>query len=231
MRCLSSASRWTICVDFDETCSTKDTTADLALLACRVKQQPTDEWDRLVDLFLQDYARVMATLGPPSTSYDPKGLASFLAAYSEADLTSVARVIESGVLAGVPRAAIESRAVLKPGCVRVLSEWTGDVAVLSSNWSQTNVTSALAPIVLDRARSGRSTSIHANGRIRRRPRHLDHPRRAELEFDGYDISTGNILLPIKTPHDKAARVAAMQDPDPGALSHHPLFLTPFQLTG
>ncbi|ETV95355.1 hypothetical protein H310_11244 [Aphanomyces invadans] len=135
---------------------------------------------------LRDAVDIKNKASTPS-SFQPHVLDAFLSAYSAADLRSVDRVIASRVLAGLPRASIVNRVELKPDCARVLSSWRGDVAVVSSNWSQTSVASALIDIARARHAAGLPFAVHAN----------------ELEFDATDVSTGNLVLPFQTPHDKA----------------------------
>ncbi|RLO06141.1 hypothetical protein DYB28_005156 [Aphanomyces astaci] len=163
-----AASSWSLCVDFDDTCSVRDTTADLARLACTGNHPQTSEvWDSLVARFLEDCASVMSTLGDDlgqkSLTFQPQMLDAFLAAYSAVDLRSVDRVMASRVLAGIPRSSIVNRVALKPDCAHVLSTWPGDVTVVSSNWSRTSVLSALTDVARARHRAGLPFAVHANG--------------------------------------------------------------------
>ncbi|KAH9094539.1 hypothetical protein LEN26_018282 [Aphanomyces euteiches] len=186
---------WSLYVDFDDTCSVRDTIADLAKLACKATNRPSTEWDRLVSLFLHDLSNVTKTLESTSShsTFQPHVLDAFLEAYTAADAESVKRVEQSQVLQGIPKSSLISKVGLKPGCAELLSKWPGDVAIISSNWSQTFVTSALTDVAEKRAQHNLPFSVIAN----------------ELELED-DVTTGNILMQIQSPRDKMAHVLRAQ---------------------
>ncbi|CAM9658300.1 unnamed protein product, partial [Phaeothamnion confervicola] len=146
-------------VDFDDTCTEGDTTSLLpaaAALAADTPEKRTQirsQWHNLTDLFLSGYTAVMAeTASRPKTASgsalapDLERLRAFLARLANEDRSSIARVVESGVLAGLTRPGLR-RAMLgscrkdwrvRPGMAATLHRAVAfplETHVLSINWS------------------------------------------------------------------------------------------------
>ncbi|GLD97614.1 hypothetical protein PINS_up006304 [Pythium insidiosum] len=198
MKFYSSASRLanlTLCADFDETISTRDTIALLFDASTSSiedecsRQQHRDTVRSLVDVYVSESSQLMAQLREPPSSaieaFDGAGLDAFLRRYSQVDLQSLERVVQSKALRGLTHADLDQlagRVQLMTTCPQVL-ERVPRVRVVSANWSARMLQAALASI----ADPHPDMEILAN----------------DLEMDSNGQSTGDLLLRVQSPHHKA----------------------------
>ncbi|KAK9829096.1 hypothetical protein WJX72_003863 [[Myrmecia] bisecta] len=204
-------------VDFDDTCTSSDTISRIldVAVACaeakagggeagqRARQELERMRSRLVSNYAKKYETLMQGLLPEDADlprqFDMEWLGHFIDELSEFDREMNQVVVESGILAGIPkRRLVEAGAEigLQPGCLGCLKRAQQrrlPVHVVSVNWSSELVRAALRDDLTVAAENGRMTGktaselmVHAN----------------ELRYkDG--VSTGDIARSVQCAIDKA----------------------------
>lgn len=179
---------WTLCADFDETITVKDTTAVLFKLAgVGAQHELVQQYNEELRSFLQGYE---ADWKQPAVGFDAAGLRTFLDGFAATDRRSLQRVVETRVLKGIKLQDVVESAKgvqVRPHCVealRLADEWR----VISANWSD-----ALVQQVLESRGLSESGNVIAN----------------ELAIaDG--ASTGEIHVQVQSPMDKAQCIAKLR---------------------
>ena len=105
-----SAVKRILVVDFDGTCTIRDTTPLIPHLASSSTSKLA-EFSRLEGIYFENLRNVQATMGldrSPSESYDPDALALALATQDHVSMEVTEMVSQSRVLAGITRDGVES---------------------------------------------------------------------------------------------------------------------------
>ncbi|KAJ0407963.1 hypothetical protein ATCC90586_001991 [Pythium insidiosum] len=148
----------TLCADFDQTITTKDTIALLFEAAAskhadtHARQQHDETVRALVDAYVSESNQLAARFRDASTtsaeSFDAVGLDAFLRSYSEMDLRSIRRVERSKALRGIKHEdllQLSASVQLMTACPQVLQK-VSRVRVISANWSARLLQDVLTPI-------------------------------------------------------------------------------------
>jgi len=144
-----------IVIDFDETLTANDTCGVLGTLGARADGElGAARWAGLVARFAEEYSATVPRLlpSPPLRHWDSSRFETFVAELAKFDSVCNAR-LEGGPLAGISESALSAAAaeevVPRPGAAAVLQRLlrgdagTGEVHVLSANWSEYFVRKAL----------------------------------------------------------------------------------------
>ncbi|KXZ50218.1 hypothetical protein GPECTOR_17g855 [Gonium pectorale] len=213
-------------VDFDETCTPRDTIGGLMGLAAAAARagRPTGgdaSWaeatpGRLADNYVAAQGQLLAELLPegaaPSPEYDPAGLSSFLERLSDFDERMNAVVEESGILKGSTEqelAAAGAALPLRPHCRETLSGALRrgiPVRVLSVNWSDVYVGAALGlPTQLARADEAPAmgAGAAAGGAVGLSCN--------SLQLDSAGLTSGRLTKRVQSARDKRNALAALRE--------------------
>ncbi|KAK9842361.1 hypothetical protein WJX81_008532 [Elliptochloris bilobata] len=202
-------------VDFDETLTEADTTPSIIATAiaaaeasaggelkAKVRQEREAQRDQLVANYARERDELLADVLPdrakPAAAYDPAWVDAFVERLSEFDARMNQAVVDSGVLAGVPRGALARAgraAALREGAAGALARAQRarvSLHVLSVSWSGELVRGALqGAIAVAHGRGGdgaEATVVHCN----------------ELRYDDAGVATGDITRRVEHGADKAA---------------------------
>ncbi|KAG2431981.1 hypothetical protein HYH02_013197 [Chlamydomonas schloesseri] len=224
-------------VDFDETCTPKDTIGGLMALAAAAAAQPgrptagDGAWAaatsaRLADDYMAAQRQLLARLlpdgEPDAAAYDAAGLDGFLAALSDFDEAMNAPVEECGILKGSTAAEVAAAGAalqLRPQCREVLGGALSrgiPVHVLSVNWSDVYVGAALTSAAA--AASGKLAVRLAGEAAAAAAAAVDSGgkepavelRCNSLELDGSGLTTGALRKRVQSARDKRAALAELR---------------------
>ncbi|KAG2445538.1 hypothetical protein HXX76_000153 [Chlamydomonas incerta] len=228
-------------VDFDETCTAKDTIGGLMRLAAAAAGQQgratagDAAWvaatsSRLAADYVAAQGELLGRLlpegAPDAAAYDAAGLDAFLAALSDFDAAMNAPVEACGILRGSTSAEVAAAGAglqLRPQCREVLSGALGrgiPVHVLSVNWSDVYVGAALAAPATAAVGSSGSSSSSSALPVRLAGAEGAGPavelRCNSLELDGAGLTTGALAKRVQSARDKRAALAELRSRLPAA---------------
>jgi len=219
----------TVFIDFDETCTTADTTPLFLELAKAEKpthlhQELDRKWQELTDLYLADYRQVLSEVleqaqqEGPLNFIDAESLIEKLETYfqrlTKVSNDSVQRVVDCKILEGIKKASIpellagplRSKWELQEGCSECLHSLarTGvPLKIISINWSSVLISSILQSHHI-KTNGGLNTDICSN----------------DLDMNEADISTGNVIRSIDGAIEKKETVMWLkQQPSTKHMEH------------
>ncbi|GLC44016.1 hypothetical protein PLESTB_000220200 [Pleodorina starrii] len=221
-------------VDFDETCSSRDTIGGLLRLAEAAAEagRPTPgdaQWaratpGRLAEGYVaaqEEMLREALPEGQPdATSYDAEGLAAFLERLSDFDERMNGVVEESGILRGSTEAEVAAAGAevrLRPHCLETLRAALKrgiPVEVVSVNWSDMYVGAALGPgLGLEgaggaQAGSGPATSASASPSSSTATAVRLRCNSLQVGPDG--LTSGSLLKRVQTARDKTRELSRLR---------------------